>query len=99
MRIIAGVTLIVLGSSLRLWAIITLKEQWSEILRWPTRLVTNGPYRFVAHPAYYGSILMIAGVALLEPAVAIIWLAYAFYKSRMVVENEMIEDLKRRKSA
>lgn len=54
-----ALTLMVLGLILRSWAVITLGEYftWHITLRSGHRLIRQGPYRFLRHPAYAGALL------------------------------------------
>lgn len=61
---VVGMLLVVAGSSLRLWCFRTLKNLFTfEVgIRENHRLVTSGPYGFVRHPAYTGSLLCFIGL-------------------------------------
>jgi protein-S-isoprenylcysteine O-methyltransferase Ste14 len=63
---IAGIALVVIGAGLRWWAIITLGRYFTfDVAVRPTQLVVqSGPYRFVRHPAYSGTLLTVLGVGL-----------------------------------
>jgi protein-S-isoprenylcysteine O-methyltransferase Ste14 len=62
----AGVGLCVLGLAIRAWGMRTLGASYTRTLRTDSgqRLVTAGPYRWVRHPGYVGSILVWVGAAL-----------------------------------
>ena len=62
----AGLVVIVLGLVLRNWAILKLGQLFSRTVTIEKghRLVTDGPYRWLRHPAYTGMILMYAGINL-----------------------------------
>ncbi len=62
----AGVGLCVLGLVLRAWGMLTLGGSYTRTLRTAAdqRLVTGGPYRWVRHPGYSGSIAVWIGAAL-----------------------------------
>jgi protein-S-isoprenylcysteine O-methyltransferase Ste14 len=59
-----GLTMMVLGIGLRVWAVATLRSFFSYIVRIKEghRVVREGPYRYIRHPAYAGSLLTILGV-------------------------------------
>ena len=54
---ILGAALVVLGGSLRLWAMATLGRWYSRRVRVQEghQVVTRGPFRLVRHPAYLGN--------------------------------------------
>ena len=63
---LAGLILIVSGLALRWSAILTLKNQFTVdvAITEHHRLVTNGIYRTIRHPAYSGSLLSFLGMGL-----------------------------------
>ncbi len=63
---IAGIVLMLLGTGLRWWAIITLGRYFTlDVAVRSTQLVVqSGPYRFVRHPAYSGTLLILLGLGL-----------------------------------
>lgn len=63
---IAGFVLILLGSGLRWWAILTLGRffTFDVAVRSTQKVVQSGPYRFVRHPAYSGTLLSLLGISL-----------------------------------
>lgn len=64
---LAGALLALAGTALRVWSVATLGSSFSgHIETWPNQaLVTSGPYRFIRHPAYAGSILQTIGLPLI----------------------------------
>jgi len=62
----AGVGLCALGLVVRAWGMRTLGGSYTRTLRTASdqRLVTAGPYRWVRHPGYAGSIAVWVGAAL-----------------------------------
>lgn len=95
----SGIILIVLGLAIRFWAKKILAQDFQEVIQVPSKVVTKGPYRYVNHPMYLGSIIVILGASLLHPAFGITWLAYTFYRSRSVVEDMIIKEKKNAVSA
>lgn len=61
-----GVGLQALGLGLRAWSMRTLGRSYTRTLRTEQaqRIVDTGPYRFVRHPGYAGSLLIWTGFAL-----------------------------------
>jgi protein-S-isoprenylcysteine O-methyltransferase Ste14 len=61
-----GVGLEAAGLGLRAWSMRTLGRSYSRTLRveHSQRIVESGPYRFVRHPGYAGSLLIWTGFAL-----------------------------------
>ena len=61
----------------------------------PPGIATGGPYRFLKHPAYIGSLLMIAGaglVALGWGGAIVSFAALPFYQARMVEEEALLKE-------
>lgn len=63
---IAGIIFILLGGGLRWWAILTLGHYFTfdVAVRATQKVVQSGPYRFVRHPAYSGTLLSLLGIGL-----------------------------------
>jgi len=63
---IAGITLIICGLCVRWLAIFSLKHQFTVdvSIRQDHRMIKEGIYRFVRHPAYGGSLLSFLGLGL-----------------------------------
>jgi protein-S-isoprenylcysteine O-methyltransferase Ste14 len=55
------------GLLILLWGRVTLARNWSldVVIRDDHQLIEHGPYRYVRHPIYTGTILMAAGAVLL----------------------------------
>ncbi len=64
---LAGFIVFVLGVSLRVWAIRTLGEYYSHVVRTidQHRIVETGPYSLLRHPAYAGMITAHLGIVIL----------------------------------
>jgi methyltransferase len=67
----AGVVLFAASKALKYWAIHALGERWSfRVYVQPGQpLVTDGPYRYVAHPNYIAVLGELAGAAMMSGAV------------------------------
>jgi len=64
-------------------------------IRWRGEIVLQqlcscGPYRFIRHPAYLGSIFVLAGIALLCPEAAVIILTSLFFWHRGTLEDSWL---------
>ncbi len=61
-----GIGMMLLGVALRWWAIATLGRYFTldVAVRSTQPVVQSGPYRFVRHPAYSGTLLTLLGVGL-----------------------------------
>ncbi|MDA4114614.1 MAG: isoprenylcysteine carboxylmethyltransferase family protein [Thaumarchaeota archaeon] len=59
-----GLAMMLAGISTRIWAVSTLRNFFSYTvqIKQGHQVVESGPYRFVRHPAYTGSLLTILGV-------------------------------------
>ena len=91
-----GVALGFIGLLVRLWAVFTLRERYTRTLLVQQRhaIERNGPYRFVRHPGYLGSLLCLNGIAL-AGGNAIVFAAsmaatFAAYVYRIHVEEAML---------
>lgn len=93
----AGVCIGLIGLSVRLWAVLALRERYTRTLQ----IVSNdhavergGPYRFVRHPGYLGSLLCLNGVALASGNVWVFAISlaatFAAYAYRIRVEDRML---------
>lgn len=62
-----GLSLFLGGIALRAWAIRALGQSYSHRVRTPQaeELISDGPYRFLRHPAYSGMLLAHVGVVVL----------------------------------
>ncbi len=61
-----GIALIIIGLSISLLAVFTLRSSYSStlVIREDHQLVQHGIYRFVRHPVYSGTILALLGMPL-----------------------------------
>ena len=93
----AGVVAMVLGVTLRVWAAAVLGTSYTRTLRVQDtqELVRSGPYAFVRHPGYAGTVLMWTGASLasgdaLAPIVIVPVILWA-YAVRISAEERMLE--------
>lgn len=91
-----GVGLGALGVGLRLVAVLTLRERYTRTLLIQNQhsIERSGPYRWVRHPGYLGSLLCLNGIALasgnLVTFIASLLATLAAYSYRVKVEDEML---------
>lgn len=76
-----GIAMMASGILVRLWAVSTLRNFFSYTVQIKEghRVIQRGPYRFVRHPAYAGSLLTLTGVGFaLQSWAAVIVIAAIF---------------------
>ena len=61
-----GLTVLVLGVSLRTWAILALGRffKFIVVIQDDHRVISTGPYRLIRHPSYSGGLLALAGIGI-----------------------------------
>jgi protein-S-isoprenylcysteine O-methyltransferase Ste14 len=91
-----GVALGFCGVLLRLWAVLILRERYTRtlLIQDEHSIERRGPYRWVRHPGYLGSLLVLNGIALasgnfitLLGSLVATWAAYSY---RIKVEDKML---------
>jgi protein-S-isoprenylcysteine O-methyltransferase len=91
-----GVALGFLGLAIRFWAVLTLRERYTKTLlvQSDQAIARGGPYRWVRHPGYLGSLLALNGIALASAnwivllcSIIATFLGYAY---RIRVEDRML---------
>jgi protein-S-isoprenylcysteine O-methyltransferase Ste14 len=91
-----GVVLGTLGLLVRLWSVLILRNRYTRTLLTQAGqiLERRGPYRFVRHPGYLGSLLCLNGIAMasgdLLTLIASLAATTAAYAYRIRVEDEML---------
>ncbi len=99
--LISGALLFVASKALKYWAIRSLGDRWSfRILVLPgVTLVSDGPYRYVAHPNYVAVLGELAGAAMMMSAWVTGPLAFAAFGATMAarirVERRALQELSR----
>jgi protein-S-isoprenylcysteine O-methyltransferase Ste14 len=91
-----GVLLGTCGIALRFWAVLTLRERYTRTLlvQHEHAIERGGPYRYVRHPGYLGSLLCLNGIALASGNIvtfaASLIATAAAYSYRIKVEDGML---------
>jgi protein-S-isoprenylcysteine O-methyltransferase Ste14 len=91
-----GIGLGALGLLLRLWALLVMRERYTRTLlvHGGHKIERGGPYRFVRHPGYLGSLLCLNAIALASGNAAAfaasIAATLAAYSYRIRVEDVML---------
>jgi protein-S-isoprenylcysteine O-methyltransferase Ste14 len=91
-----GVVLAASGVALRLWAVLKLRERYTRtlLIQQEHSIERSGPYRWVRHPGYLGSLLCLNGIALASgnwvTFLASLVVTFAAYAYRIKVEDEML---------
>jgi protein-S-isoprenylcysteine O-methyltransferase Ste14 len=91
-----GVLLGALGFVLRLWSLLVLRDRFTRtlLIQQGHQIERNGPYRFVRHPGYLGSLLCLNGIGLASgnnfTVVASVVVTFAAYRYRIRVEDAML---------
>lgn len=82
--------MIAVGLALRIWSILAMRGAFSLQLRLPHYIVTTGPYRWVRHPSYIGSLCIIVGAGMLHPVAGLGLVAFAFFLARSINEEAIL---------
>ena len=91
-----GLTLEAVGLAVRAWSMRTLGRAYSRTLRTEDEqlVIESGPYRFVRHPGYLGSLLTWTGFALTSSSLPVVSLVGALllraYRRRISAEEELL---------
>ena len=92
----AGVALGGLGLAVRIWAVLTLRERYTRtlLIQDEHTIERRGPYRWVRHPGYLGSLLSLNGLAAASGSLAVLTASLAAtlaaYAYRIRVEDDML---------
>lgn len=92
----AGVAIGAVGLAIRLWSVLTLRERYTRTLLTHDQHVVErgGPYRWVRHPGYLGSLLALNGLAMASGNAIVLSASllatFAAYAYRIRVEDEML---------
>jgi protein-S-isoprenylcysteine O-methyltransferase Ste14 len=93
---VAGLSLQGVGLGLRAWSMQTLGRSYSRTLRTEEgqRVIDTGPYRYVRHPGYAGSLLIWLGFALTSRRLPVLvfvgTLMGSAYRRRIAGEEDLL---------
>ena len=79
--------IILVGILIRLVAIRTLGRHFSLWLIPQDEIVMNGLYKYIRHPSYLGTMLVILGIAMLDTVLGIMAVIYIVFMERAVNEE------------
>ncbi|HUH78842.1 MAG TPA: isoprenylcysteine carboxylmethyltransferase family protein [Methanoregula sp.] len=91
-----GIALMIAGVVLRQWAVAVLGRFFSVLVSVQDgqTLVKSGPYRFIRHPSYTGTLLTLTGIGLAVrswAALLVLWVIFAIvYGYRIRVEEQTL---------
>lgn len=85
-----GWIFILAGCLLRLTAILQLKDKFSLKLRLPTEIITTGAYKYIRHPSYVGTFLILVGLCVMYLPAAVIYLSFMFFLARAINEEQIL---------
>jgi len=90
--IIIGISMVIVGYGLRFYSIWYLKDNFSVILRVNSdqKLISSGPYKYLRHPSYTGSIIALVGIGAISgyPLVIIMLLLFSLYITSIRIKHE-----------
>ena len=94
---IAGLTLCVVGLTIALVAVFTLRRFYLStlVIREDHQLITHGIYRFTRHPVYFGVLIAIMGVPVYAPSLygfLVLSLLIPIFLNRIRMEEEMLTE-------
>ncbi len=78
------------GLVIRIIAIKQLKGNFTARLEKPKNLIITGLYKYIRHPCYTGSLLILVGITLLSVEIAILYLSFVFFHSRIITEEQIL---------
>jgi protein-S-isoprenylcysteine O-methyltransferase Ste14 len=86
---IVGIILLCAGFLVRVLSIKCLKKNFTFRVSKPQTLVTTGMYKYIRHPMYLGSILMVVGLGMIHALIGVGYLAFIFFLDRAIREDTL----------
>ncbi len=94
-RRIIGLSLLLIGSSIILWAFKAFRYTRRVVGERIDRLIRSGPYRYVRNPQYVGSVAILAGISLIQNSIHLLVFtllqAASFHLLALLEERELTE--------
>jgi Putative protein-S-isoprenylcysteine methyltransferase len=93
-----GCAVIIVGIILRLYSVLTLGKSFTISVQvdLKQKIIQTGPYRYIRHPAYSGSILSLIGIALalrsIIGTIVTITIIAVIYGYRIRIEEKILEN-------
>ena len=93
-----GCAVIIVGIILRLYSVLTLGRSFTVSVQvdLEQKIIQTGPYRYIRHPAYSGSILSLIGIALalrsIIGTIVTITIIAVIYGYRIKIEEKILEN-------
>lgn len=86
-----GVILLFIGLIIRFFAVKQMKQNFSvDTNRIPKTFCSNGLFGIVRHPCYAGSVIALAGIAILSVEIAVSIIAILFFIARAINEEQIL---------
>ena len=82
--------LIVIGLSIRIAAMVTLKKSFSIYLQPRDNIICHGIYSLIRHPSYTGTMMIVIGLAFIELKICVMYLAYMMFLARSTYEEQIM---------
>jgi len=95
-HLIAGGVVVLMSFLIRGWAIVRLGNYFTNVVmtQEDQKIVTDGPYKYVRHPAYTGALLFFCGLGTatgsLPGLVLMVALIFYAFRNRMLVEERVM---------
>lgn len=88
-----GSIITVLGIVLRVFSVLTSRKAFTVYVQINSQqnIIKNGPYKYLSHPAYSGSILSLIGIALCFRSILSLVIISFIYSYRIIIEEKALE--------
>ncbi len=79
-----------IGLSVRIIAIKTLKKRFSFQLNTQDQIIQTGIYKYIRHPSYIGTLTMILGLCFVHLICAVMYISLLFFLARAINEEQIL---------